>query len=180
MAETSLLLSPVGGQVGHRCAQRCHALTASAWHASFSAPQREPHPVWVSGQPAHCLSGCLSWQSLAPHAATPQRCHLYLSRQMWQGGICCREDEQENHPHGVPPLQLRERIGEEETVGLQKAKARLVARAAQEEELMARVPLSKAERKNLKAQRRAGLSGGVMLDDFADDVADLIQVAFCA
>lgn len=41
---------------------------------------------------------------------------------------------------------------------------------------MARVPLSKAERKNLKAQRRAGLSGGVMLDDFADDVADLVQV----
>ena len=43
---------------------------------------------------------------------------------------------------------------------------------------MARVPLSKTERKNLKAQRRAGLSGGVMLDDFADDVADLIQVGF--
>ena len=74
-------------------------------------------------------------------------------------------------------LQLRERIGEEETAGLQRAKARLAARAAQEEELMARVPLSKTERKNLKAQRRAGLSGGVMLDDFADDVADLIQVA---
>ena len=75
-------------------------------------------------------------------------------------------------------LQLRERIGEEETAGLQRAKARLAARAAQEEELMARVPLSKTERKNLKARRRAGLSGGVMLDDFADDVADLIQVGF--
>ena len=75
-------------------------------------------------------------------------------------------------------LQLRERIGEEETAGLQRAKARLAARAAQEEELMARVPLSKTERKNFKAQRRAGLSGGVMLDDFADDVADLIQVGF--
>ena len=74
---------------------------------------------------------------------------------------------------------MRERIGEEETAGLQRAKARLVARAAQEEELMARVPLSKGERKNLKAQRRAGLSGGVMLDDFADDVADLIQVITC-
>ena len=74
-------------------------------------------------------------------------------------------------------LQLRDRIGEEETIGLQKARAKLAARAAQEEELMARVPLSKAERKNLKAQRRAGLSGGIMLDDFADDVADLIQVS---
>ena len=77
------------------------------------------------------------------------------------------------------PAQVRERIGEEETAGLQRAKARLAARAAQEEELMARVPLSKGERKNLKAQRRAGLSGGVMLDDFADDVADLIQVITC-
>ena len=75
--------------------------------------------------------------------------------------------------------QVRERIGEEETAGLQRAKARLAARAAQEEELMARVPLSRGERKNLKAQRRAGLSGGVMLDDFADDVADLIQVITC-
>ena len=75
---------------------------------------------------------------------------------------------------------MRERIGEEETAGLQRAKARLAARAAQEEELMARVPLSKAERKNLKAQRRAGLSGGVMLDDFADDVADLVQVGSSA
>ena len=70
-------------------------------------------------------------------------------------------------------------MGEEETAGLQRAKARLAARAAQEEELMARVPLSKGERKNLKAQRRAGLSGGAMLDDFADDVADLIQVLTC-
>jgi hypothetical protein len=50
----------------------------------------------------------------------------------------------------------------------------------QEEELMARVPLSKAEHKNLKAQRRAGLSGGIMLDDFADDVADLVQVSSSA
>ena len=74
---------------------------------------------------------------------------------------------------------MRERVGEEETAGLQRAKARLAARAAQEEELMARVPLSKGERKNLKAQRRAGLSGGAMLDDFADDVADLIQVISC-
>ncbi|CAK0782908.1 hypothetical protein CVIRNUC_006103 [Coccomyxa viridis] len=73
------------------------------------------------------------------------------------------------------PEEVRERVGEEETAGLQRAKARLAARAAQEEELMARVPLSKGERKNLKAQRRAGLSGGAMLDDFADDVADLIQ-----
>ena len=76
-------------------------------------------------------------------------------------------------------VQVRERMGEEETAGLQRARARLAARAAQEEELMARVPLSRGERKNLKAQRRAGLSGGVMLDDFADDVADLVQVIAC-
>jgi hypothetical protein len=57
-----------------------------------------------------------------------------------------------------------------------RARARLEARAAQEEELMTRVPLTKAERKNLKAQRRAGLSGGTLLDDLADDIAGLVQV----
>jgi hypothetical protein len=38
------------------------------------------------------------------------------------------------------------------------------------------VPLSRAERQGLKAARRAGLAGGALLDDFADDVADLVQV----
>lgn len=37
-----------------------------------------------------------------------------------------------------------------------------------------RVPLSKEERKRLKAQRREGLAGRALLDDFADDIADLV------
>eukprot|EP00775_Hariotina_reticulata_P005267 gene5267-5502_t len=53
---------------------------------------------------------------------------------------------------------------------------RLEARAAAEEDLMLRVPLSKHEAKQLKAQRRAGLSGAG-LTDFADDVADLVAAA---
>ena len=73
-------------------------------------------------------------------------------------------------------LQLRTSAAGEEGAGLARARARLEARAAQEEELMARVPLSRAERQNLKQQRRAGLSGGAMLDDFADDIAGLVQV----
>ena len=51
----------------------------------------------------------------------------------------------------------------------------LTTRAAEEEELMMRVPLAKKELKGVRAvQHRAGFSGGAMLDDFADDVADLV------
>ena len=52
---------------------------------------------------------------------------------------------------------------------------KLAARAEVEEELMIRVPLSKDERKRLKAQRRAGLSGKALLDDFQDDLADIVN-----
>ncbi|KAI8101739.1 hypothetical protein M9434_006806 [Picochlorum sp. BPE23] len=63
-------------------------------------------------------------------------------------------------------------------VGMDTAEAlrhrqKLAAREEVEEELMIRVPLSKDERKRLKAQRRAGLSGKALLDDFQDDIADL-------
>eukprot|EP00891_Asterochloris_glomerata_P005440 jgi/Astpho2/5440/Aster-07389 len=54
----------------------------------------------------------------------------------------------------------------------------LEARAAEEEDMFARVPLSREDRRRLKADMRAGLAGqGAMLDDFADDVAGLVQVA---
>jgi len=41
------------------------------------------------------------------------------------------------------------------------------------------VPLLRAQeqRKAVKAQRRAGLSGKALLDDFGDDVADLVDMA---
>ena len=54
---------------------------------------------------------------------------------------------------------------------------RLEARAAEEEDLMVRVPLSKEQRKQLKADRRHNLSGAAMMNDFADDVADLVGVS---
>ncbi|KAI8470007.1 MAG: Sas10/Utp3/C1D family-domain-containing protein [Monoraphidium minutum] len=57
------------------------------------------------------------------------------------------------------------------------ARARLDARAAQEEELMMRVPLGKTEVKRLKAQRRAGMSGQGLMDDFETEVADLVGSA---
>lgn len=65
-------------------------------------------------------------------------------------------------------------------VGMDTAEAlrhrqKLAARENVEEELMIRVPLSKDERKRLKAQRRAGLSGKALLDDFQDDIADLVN-----
>lgn len=39
-----------------------------------------------------------------------------------------------------------------------------------------RVPLSKDERKRLKAARRSGLAGSAVLDDFADDVAGVLEL----
>ena len=55
-------------------------------------------------------------------------------------------------------------------------RARLDRRAAEEEELMMRVPLSKKELKAVRKNQRSSLAGGSLLDDFADDVADLIEV----
>ncbi|KAK9829724.1 hypothetical protein WJX72_007528 [[Myrmecia] bisecta] len=73
------------------------------------------------------------------------------------------------------PEELRAGPAGGDTAGAIRQRHRLEARAAEEEDLMIRVPLSKEERKRVKAQQRAGLSGKALLDDFADDVADLIQ-----
>lgn len=64
-----------------------------------------------------------------------------------------------------------------DTFAALKEKQRMEARAREEEELMVRVPLTKEERKRLKAQQRAGLSGRALLDDFADDVAGVLGAA---
>jgi U3 small nucleolar RNA-associated protein 3 len=61
-----------------------------------------------------------------------------------------------------------------DTAAALRDRQRMAAREAVEEELMVRVPLTREERKRMKAQRRAGLSGKALLDDFADDVADLV------
>ena len=63
-----------------------------------------------------------------------------------------------------------------ETLEALRHRQKLEARAAEEEDLMVRVPLSKEQRKKLKADRRGNLSGAAMLNDFADDVADLVGV----
>jgi U3 small nucleolar RNA-associated protein 3 len=74
------------------------------------------------------------------------------------------------------PEELRAEVpGLDSSAALLAARQRMEARERAEEELFARVPLSKAEAKKLKAQRRAGLAGaGGALDDFADEVADLV------
>lgn len=72
-------------------------------------------------------------------------------------------------------MQLREVRAGEETEQAARQRARLDRRAAEEEELMMRVPLAKKELKGIRAAQRAGLSGGALLDDFADDVADLVK-----
>jgi hypothetical protein len=73
-------------------------------------------------------------------------------------------------------MQLRELRAGEDHDNAARQRARLDRRAEEEEELMMRVPLGKKELKSLKAAQRAGMAGGALLDDFADDVADLVQV----
>lgn len=80
-----------------------------------------------------------------------------------------------NNLFGIP-IQLRETRAGEETEQAARQRARLDRRAAEEEELMMRVPLAKKDLKGMRAAQRAGLSGGALLDDFADDVADLVKV----
>ena len=55
-------------------------------------------------------------------------------------------------PRRCPPLPL--------SLAAVKSRQRLEARAAVEEDMMSRVPLSKDEAKRLKQQRREGMSGG--------------------
>ena len=64
-----------------------------------------------------------------------------------------------------------------ETLEALRHRQRLEARAAEEEDLMVRVPLSKEQKKQLKVDRRVNLSGAAMMNDFADDVADLVGVS---
>lgn len=76
---------------------------------------------------------------------------------------------------GAPEEQgVGARLGMD-TVAALRQRQRMAARDAVEEDLMVRVPLSREERKQMKAQRRAGLSGKALLDDFVDDVADLVD-----
>ncbi|KAL2629616.1 hypothetical protein R1flu_014302 [Riccia fluitans] len=71
------------------------------------------------------------------------------------------------------PEELRDVLGMESREMLRE-KERLEARAKEEEDLFARVPLSKVERKKLKQLKktRNGLSD--ILDDFDDNLADLV------
>lgn len=76
-------------------------------------------------------------------------------------------------------LQLRasSAVAGNETLEALRHRQRLEARAAEEEDLMVRVPLSKEQKKQVKADRRVNLSGAAMMNDFADDVADLVGVS---
>ncbi|PRW45524.1 Something about silencing 10 [Chlorella sorokiniana] len=74
---------------------------------------------------------------------------------------------------GAPEEQRMAAAGLDTAAALRE-RQRLAAREDVEEELFIRVPMSKEERKRLKAHRRDGLSGKALLDDFADEVADIV------
>ncbi|BBN09238.1 U3 small nucleolar ribonucleoprotein protein LCP5 [Marchantia polymorpha subsp. ruderalis] len=71
------------------------------------------------------------------------------------------------------PEEMQDMLGTE-SKEMMREKERLEARAKEEEELFARVPLTKVERKKLKKlkQSRNGLMD--LLDDFDDNLADLV------
>lgn len=73
------------------------------------------------------------------------------------------------------PEEIKEFVGSE-SKEMTRELSRLEARAQQEENLFARVPLSRVERKKLKHLKRSrnGLMG--MLDDFDDDIANLVDM----
>jgi U3 small nucleolar RNA-associated protein 3 len=75
---------------------------------------------------------------------------------------------------GAPEELRAADAGGGSTAALLRQRHRLEARAAAEEAMMTRVPLSKDERTRLAVARRAGLAGGALLDDFSADLAGLL------
>ncbi|KAL3687632.1 hypothetical protein R1sor_013941 [Riccia sorocarpa] len=71
------------------------------------------------------------------------------------------------------PEELRDVLGMESKEMLRE-KERLEARAKEEEDLFARVPLSKVERKKLKQLKKSRNGLSDILDDFDDNLADLV------
>ncbi|KAG2499555.1 hypothetical protein HYH03_002500 [Edaphochlamys debaryana] len=74
------------------------------------------------------------------------------------------------------PEEERAAVAGLDSAAALRTRARLEARAAVEEDMFSRVPLSKDEAKRLRQQRRAGMSGAAMLEDFGDEVADLVDL----
>eukprot|EP00897_Mesotaenium_endlicherianum_P005543 jgi/Mesen1/5016/ME000025S04418 len=72
------------------------------------------------------------------------------------------------------PEEVREVVGVE-SADMERERQRLQARAQAEENLFARVPLSRPERVRLRALQRNRNSLAGMLDDFDDDVADFVD-----
>lgn len=75
------------------------------------------------------------------------------------------------------PEELRASVAGMDSLAALRQRQKLEARAEVEEDLFTRVALSKEEAKRLKAHRRAGLAGQGLLEDFADEVADIVELA---
>ncbi|GAX72959.1 hypothetical protein CEUSTIGMA_g414.t1 [Chlamydomonas eustigma] len=75
------------------------------------------------------------------------------------------------------PRELRHEMPGFDSLASIKQRQRLEARAAVEEDMMIRVPLSREEAKKMKQQHRAGMSGKALMDDFADEVADIVGLS---
>lgn len=74
---------------------------------------------------------------------------------------------------GAPEEHRNSRHLGMETTEAKRHQRRMSAREEVEEELMTRLPLSREERKMMKAHARGGLSGKALLNDLVDDVVGL-------
>eukprot|EP00798_Chlamydomonas_sp_ICE-L_P004178 gene4178-14278_t len=75
------------------------------------------------------------------------------------------------------PSERKTELGGSDSYAAIKQRQRLEIRARSEENMMMRVPLSKDEVKAMKKNKRDGMSGASMMDDFGDEVADIVKAS---
>lgn len=75
------------------------------------------------------------------------------------------------------PMEVKHSVAEGESAFVRREAERLARRAAEEEDLFARVPMTKQEKKRAAAaaNKKIGMAGQIA--DFGDDLADLMDAA---
>lgn len=75
------------------------------------------------------------------------------------------------------PVEIRESAAGGESAFVAREAERLARRAAEEEDLFTRVPMSKVERKRAAAAANKSIGMSSQVADFGDDLADLMEAA---
>lgn len=75
------------------------------------------------------------------------------------------------------PLEVKHSVAEGESAFVRREADRLARRAAEEEDLFARVPMRKEEKKRAAAAAKKKIGMSSQVADFGDDLADLMEAA---